>query len=57
MNELTENADANIISMLVGNKCDITDKREVKTEDAAKFAEDNNLAFMETSAAQSINID
>lgn len=51
MHELKENADANIVTMLIGNKCDLGELRQVKTEDAAKFAEENNIAFMETSAA------
>ncbi|EAS06669.1 small GTPase family Rab protein (macronuclear) [Tetrahymena thermophila SB210] len=57
LHELREYADANIICMLIGNKCDLQEMRQVKTEDAAKFAEENNLAFMETSAAQAINVD
>lgn len=57
MHELKENADPNIVTMLIGNKCDLTELRQVKTEDAAKFAEENNLAFMETSASQAINVE
>ena len=57
MKELKENADENIIVMLIGNKCDLADQREVKIDDAAKFAQENNLAFMETSAALAINVD
>ena len=57
MNELKENADANIVTMLIGNKSDLGDKREVNTDEAAKFAEENNLAFMETSAATASNVD
>lgn len=38
LSELKENADSNIVTMLIGNKCDLKDKREVSIEDAAKFA-------------------
>ncbi len=31
-------AESNIVVLLVGNKSDLKDKREVKTEDAAAFA-------------------
>lgn len=57
MNELKENADANIVTMLIGNKSDLSDSRQVNTDDAAKFAEENSLAFMETSAATAMNVD
>lgn len=36
--------------MLVGNKSDLESARQVSTETAASFAEDNNLLFIETSA-------
>ena len=36
---MKENADPNIVIMLVGNKCDLTENRAVKTEDASVFAE------------------
>ena len=43
--------------MLVGNKSDLRNLRAVKTEDAANFSEINNLAFIETSALESTNVD
>lgn len=57
LQELKEHADPNIVIMLVGNKSDLTDKRAVKTEDAAKFAEENNLAYIETSAYDGNNVE
>lgn len=35
---------------LVGNKCDLADRREVGESDARSYAEGNGLAFFETSA-------
>merc|ERR1711990_62990 len=52
LEELRQNADDNIIIMLVGNKKDLTHLRAVKTEDGRKFAEANQLSFIETSAQQ-----
>jgi Ras-related protein Rab-11A len=43
--------------MLVGNKTDLKKLREVKKEDAATYAEQNKLAFIETSALDSTNVD
>jgi hypothetical protein len=39
LKELRAHADANIVVMLIGNKCDKADQREVKTEEATAFAE------------------
>jgi Ras-related protein Rab-3D len=35
---------------LVGNKCDLSDDREVSTEVAGKFAEENGFTFFECSS-------
>ena len=43
--------------MIIGNKCDKKDERAVTIEQVTKFAEENNLAFMETSAADSTNVE
>jgi len=42
--------------ILFGNKCDLEDKREVTEEEAIKFAKENNLKYLETSAKTKINI-
>ena len=38
------------VFILVGCKSDLTDKREVPPEEANRFAEFNEMAFIETSA-------
>mmetsp|Transcript_9968 Transcript_9968/g.32145 ORF Transcript_9968/g.32145 Transcript_9968/m.32145 type:complete len:95 (+) Transcript_9968:602-886(+) len=43
--------------MLVGNKCDLKHLQAVLTDDAKAFAEQNNLAFIETSALDATNVD
>ncbi|ORC85020.1 small GTP-binding protein RAB6 [Trypanosoma theileri] len=45
-----------VVIVLVGNKCDAQDKREVSTEEAQKKAEEYNLMFMEVSARQGTNV-
>jgi len=57
LTELRENADRNIVIMLVGNKSDLRHLREVPTEEAKAFAETNKLSFIETSALDSTNVE
>ena len=42
--------------MLIGNKSDLAKLREVKTEDAAAYAEKEQMALIETSALDSSNV-
>ncbi len=55
--ELRENADRNIVIMLVGNKSDLKHLREVTTEESKEFAEKNQLSFIETSALDASNVE
>eukprot|EP00800_Vazella_pourtalesii_P023358 TRINITY_DN942_c0_g3_i1.p1 TRINITY_DN942_c0_g3~~TRINITY_DN942_c0_g3_i1.p1 ORF type:complete len:213 (-),score=56.37 TRINITY_DN942_c0_g3_i1:186-824(-) len=57
LKELKDHADANIVVMLVGNKCDLRHLRAVPTEEAQAFAEKNELIFIETSALDSTNVE
>mmetsp|Transcript_39683 Transcript_39683/g.120176 ORF Transcript_39683/g.120176 Transcript_39683/m.120176 type:complete len:220 (+) Transcript_39683:71-730(+) len=43
--------------ILVGNKCDNTEERQVSTEEAKKKAEDLGIAFVETSAKDATNVE
>jgi Ras-related protein Rab-11A len=43
--------------MLVGNKSDLRHLRAVKAEDSAAFAQKNGMAFIETSALDSTNVE
>lgn len=45
-----------LVLMLVGNKCDLVNERQVSTEEGKKEAEMNGMAFMETSALDGTNI-
>ena len=57
IDELKENATEDVHIMLVGNKTDLEDKREVQTEEVAKKAEQYKVAFCETSALKGKNIE
>ncbi|TNV76376.1 hypothetical protein FGO68_gene2425 [Halteria grandinella] len=57
MKELKEHADPNIVMILVGNKSDLKEQREVKHEEGLKFSEKHQIAFIETSALNAGNVD
>jgi len=56
LQELRQHAFDDIVIMLVGNKSDLKQAREVPTDEAKKFAQKNNLLFIETSALDGENI-
>lgn len=43
--------------ILIGNKCDLEDKRAVSIEDAQALAQEKGMQYLETSAAEEVNID
>ena len=43
--------------LLLGNKSDLEDKREVQKAEAAEFARKHNMIFLETSALQSHEVE
>ena len=45
-----------VLLVLIGNKCDLKDMREVKYEEGEKFAKSHNMIFLETSAKTGENI-
>ncbi|KNC78753.1 GTP-binding protein yptV3 [Sphaeroforma arctica JP610] len=46
----------NVAKMLVGNKIDREDEREVSAEDAEKMAKKHNMMFIETSAKTDVGV-
>ncbi|XP_042388862.1 ras-related protein RHN1-like [Zingiber officinale] len=54
--ELQKQGNPDMVTALAGNKCDLEEKREVPTEEAKAYAEENGLFFMETSAKTAINV-
>jgi len=47
----------NTVIMLIGNKSDLDDQRDVTFEEASAFAEENGLIFLETSAKTGQNVE
>jgi len=54
--ELQRQGSPNVVMILVGNKCDCEDERQVPTEDAAAYAREQGIGFMETSAKTNHNV-
>ncbi|OHT14984.1 small GTP-binding protein [Tritrichomonas foetus] len=44
------------IGIIMGNKCDLTEKREVTNEEARKFAEKHGMQYFETSAKTGLRV-
>ena len=42
--------------VVVGNKCDLADRRQVSREEAEKYCKNNNINFLEASALNTINV-
>lgn len=57
LRNIDEHASEDVVKMLLGNKCDMTDRRVVSKERGEKIAIDHQIRFLETSAKSNINID
>ena len=57
INDLKNSSDKKITILLIGNKCDLEDQRQVKLEEGQEKAKAFNLAFLETSAFNGQNLD
>lgn len=57
MNEVEKHASDNISRILVGNKSDMEDARQVSTEEGRELAEHYNVRFLETSAKDCKNVE
>ena len=57
INELKNNGSEDVFILLVGNKSDLNDQREISEEEVKKKAEVYNIAFCETSALKGKNIE
>ena len=57
MCECDRYASETVIKLLVGNKCDIGEKRQVAYEQGVELAHQFGLKFLETSAKSNINIE
>lgn len=54
---MRQNGNPDMTIMLIGNKCDLDARRQVSTEEGERFAKENGLIFMETSAKTAFNVE
>uniref|UniRef100_A0A3Q3FUJ5 small monomeric GTPase n=1 Tax=Kryptolebias marmoratus TaxID=37003 RepID=A0A3Q3FUJ5_KRYMA len=57
LTEIHENAQQDVVIMLLGNKADSTHDRKVKREEGEKLAKEFGVPFMETSAKSGLNVE
>ncbi|CAL9079364.1 ras-related protein [Musa troglodytarum] len=56
LQELETHSDTTVVKMLVGNKCDLDNIRNISVEEGKSLAEAEGLFFIETSALDSTNV-
>lgn len=54
---IERHASEDVEKMILGNKCDLEDKRVISTEQGQKLAAEYGVSFMETSAKANINVE
>ncbi|CAL8070042.1 unnamed protein product [Orchesella dallaii] len=57
LRNIDEHANEDVEKMILGNKCDMDDNRQVQKERGDAIALEHGIKFMETSAKNNINID
>lgn len=57
LNEVNRYVNENTCKILLGNKCDLEAERQVSTEEAKSKAQELGIAFVETSAKDSTNVE
>ena len=57
LNDFKMKCDEDAAIIIVGNKSDLIEKREIDTEEAKNYASLHNLAFFETSAKENENVE
>jgi len=57
LEEVRQNGNPDIMVMLIGNKADLDSRRQVSTEEGERFAKENGLIFLETSAKTNFNVE
>lgn len=57
LEDARQHANPSMTIMLIGNKSDLSHKREVSTEEGERFAKEHGLVFLETSAKTAHNVE
>ena len=57
LEDARQHSSSNMVIMLIGNKSDLENRRDVKREEGEAFAREHGLVFMETSAKTAVNVE
>jgi len=57
LRNIDEHANEDVERMILGNKCDMTDKRVISKERGEAIAREHSIRFLETSAKTNINVE
>eukprot|EP00039_Didymoeca_costata_P017901 m.331293 g.331293 ORF g.331293 m.331293 type:complete len:205 (+) comp16695_c0_seq1:146-760(+) len=57
IHNIEQHASEDVEKMILGNKCDMEDKRVISKEQGQKLAAEHGVPFMETSAKANINVE
>jgi len=57
LEEARQNSHQDMVIMLIGNKSDLSQRRQVTAEEGEKFAKDNGMIFSETSAKTAFHVE
>jgi Ras-related protein Rab-8A len=57
IHNIEQHASEDVEKMILGNKCDMEDKRVISKEQGQKLAQEHGVPFMETSAKSNINVE
>ncbi len=57
LRNIDEHAQEDVVKMIIGNKCDMDDKRVIGIDRGMDIAKHHNIQFLETSAKTNVNID
>ena len=57
LRNIDEHANEDVEKIIIGNKCDMEDRRVIPTEKGEAIAREHGIRFIETSAKANINID
>jgi Ras-related protein Rab-8A len=57
IHNIEQHASEDVEKMILGNKCDMDEKRVISKEQGEKLAGEHGVSFMETSAKANINVE
>ncbi|KAK3730105.1 hypothetical protein QZH41_013744, partial [Actinostola sp. cb2023] len=57
LKKIEDHANEDVKKMLLGNKCDVDDKRVIPSDKGQQLASSHGISFMETSALANINVE